>query len=177
MLGQFVRIAHKVLFDHIPKRAKAFLDDVGIKGPKATYNNEELAPGIRRFVVEHIQNLDAVLADVERAGITIARAKSQFCYSGIKIVGFICDSDGRHPDTSKVLKNSRLANGTQDALFKILFFFSVNRFSIFFRKSYQCARNVIIFINVSIRMGWKSIPFNCRVIGWCYLLRNADPAG
>ncbi len=55
-------------------------------------------------MVEHIQNLDKVLADLERAGVTIARAKSQFCRAGIKIVRYICDVDGRHPDTSKVLK-------------------------------------------------------------------------
>ena len=48
--------------------------------------------------------MDAVLADLERAGITIAGAKSQFCCFGIKIVGYICDSEGRHPDTSKILK-------------------------------------------------------------------------
>lgn len=71
---------------------------------KTTHNNEEVAPGIRRYVFEHIQNLDKVLADLERAGVTIAGAKSQFCQAGLKIVGFICDADGRHPDTSKVLK-------------------------------------------------------------------------
>ena len=41
---------------------------------------------------------------MERAGITIARAKSQFYCSRIKIEGYICDSEGRYPDTSKVLK-------------------------------------------------------------------------
>ena len=29
---------------------------------------------------------------------------SQFCCSRIKIVGYVCDSKGQHPDTSKVLK-------------------------------------------------------------------------
>ena len=75
-VAQFVRIVLKVLADHLRDRAELFLDDVGIKGPKTTYNNEELAPGIWRYVVEHIENLDAVLADLERAGITIAGAKS-----------------------------------------------------------------------------------------------------
>ena len=103
-VAQFVRIVLKILAPHLRDRAKPFLDDVGIKGPKTTYNNEELAPGIRRYVVEHIQNLDKVLADLERAGVTIAGAKSQFCRAGIKIVRYICDADGRHPDTSKVLK-------------------------------------------------------------------------
>lgn len=103
-VAQFVRIALKVLGDHLRDRAEPFLDDVGIKGPKTTYNNQELAPVVRRYVVEHIQNLDAVLADLDLAGITIAGAKSQFCCSGIKIVGYTCDSEVRHPDTSRVLK-------------------------------------------------------------------------
>ena len=55
-------------------------------------------------MVKHIQNLDAVFVNLEKAGITIASTKSQFCYVGIKIVGFIWDLDGRHPDTSKDLK-------------------------------------------------------------------------
>ncbi len=55
-------------------------------------------------MVEHIQNLDKVLADLERAGVTIARAESQFCRASIKIVEYICDANSRHPDTSKVLK-------------------------------------------------------------------------
>lgn len=62
----------RVLSNYIHNRAELFLDDVGIRGLKTTYNNEELAPGIRRFVVEHVQNLDAELVDLERAGITIA---------------------------------------------------------------------------------------------------------
>ena len=104
LVAQFVKIVLNILVPHLRDRAKPFLDNVGIKGPKTTYNNEELAPGIRRYMVEHIQNLDKVLADLERAEVTIAGAKSQFCRAGIKILGYICDVDGRHPDTSKVLK-------------------------------------------------------------------------
>ncbi len=55
-------------------------------------------------MVEHIQNQDKVLADLERVGVTIAGAKSQFCRAGIKIVRYICDANGRHRDTSNVLK-------------------------------------------------------------------------
>ncbi len=103
-VAQFVRIVLKILDPHLRDWAKLFLDDVGVKGPKTKYNDEELAPRIRRYFLEHIQNLDKVLADLERAGVTIAGAKSQFCQAGFKIVGHICDADGRHPDTSKVLK-------------------------------------------------------------------------
>ena len=55
-------------------------------------------------MVEHIKNLNKVLADLEQAEVNIAGAKSQFCQADIKIVGYICDADGHHPDTSKVLK-------------------------------------------------------------------------
>lgn len=60
---------------------------------KAIYNNQELAPRIRYYIVEYIHNLDTILVDLEKAGITIAKAKSQFCYSGINIIGYICDSE------------------------------------------------------------------------------------
>ena len=46
-VAQFVRIVLKILAPHLRDRAKLFLDDVGVKGPKITYKNEELAPGIK----------------------------------------------------------------------------------------------------------------------------------
>ena len=106
LVAQFVRIVFKILVPYLRDQAKPFLDDIRVKRPKTTYHNEELAPGIRQYVVEHIKNLDKVLADLERARVTIAGAKSQFCQAGIKIVGYICNADGCHPDTSKVLKIS-----------------------------------------------------------------------
>ena len=54
-------------------------------------------------MVEHIQNLDATLCDLERAGCTIG-PKSQFCMNGIKMVGYICDADGRRPASIPVEK-------------------------------------------------------------------------
>src|SRR5262249_49007883 len=38
------------------------------------------------------------------AGFTIAGEKSQFCIAGIRVVGYVCDADGRHPDWAKVEK-------------------------------------------------------------------------
>ena len=102
-VAQFVRVVTRILHDHFGI-AMPFVDDVGVKGPKSRYNDQEVAPGIRRFVLEHIQNLDRCLCDIERSGCTIAGGKSQFCMSGIKIVGYVCDADGRHPDTAKVIK-------------------------------------------------------------------------
>ena len=103
-VAQFVRIVTKILEDLIPDVCRPFLDDVGVKGPKTDYGGEESAPGIRRFVLEHIINLDRTLADLERAGVTVSGEKCQFCMPGIKIVGYVCDAEGRHPEYAKVEK-------------------------------------------------------------------------
>ena len=102
-MAQFQRIATKIVQDLIPKRCGVFVDDIGVKGPKTKYGNEEALLGIRRYVLEHIVNINQVLTNVELAGAVISGAKSQFCILSIKLVGFICDSDGRHPDHTKVL--------------------------------------------------------------------------
>ncbi len=47
-VAQFVRTVLKILAPHLRDPAKPFLDDVEVKRPKTTYNNEDLAPGIRR---------------------------------------------------------------------------------------------------------------------------------
>jgi RNase H-like domain found in reverse transcriptase len=104
-VAQFIRIVNRILEDLIPMCVRPFLDDIGVKGPRSRYGDEEVPelPGVRRFVMEHLRNLDAVLADLERAGVTVAGEKSKFCMAGLKIVGYVCDSDGRHPDQRKIL--------------------------------------------------------------------------
>jgi hypothetical protein len=103
-IAQFVRIVIKILQKHIPHICLPFMDDIGVKGPRIIYNNEEAAPGTRRYMLEHIIWLDGVLADLKRAGCTILGPKSQFCMPGIRIVSFVCDYLGKHPDSAKVIK-------------------------------------------------------------------------
>jgi hypothetical protein len=102
-VGQFVRIANKIL-EEVSDIAGAFVDDIGVEGPKTDYDGEETEPGIRRYILEHIQNIDRTLCEIERAGATVSGAKTQWCQPGVKIVGFVCDKDGRHPESSKVAK-------------------------------------------------------------------------
>ena len=61
-------------------------------------------PGVRLYILEAIQSLDEVLADIERAGGTISGFRSAFVCEGVMIVAFICDSEGRHPVAEKVRK-------------------------------------------------------------------------
>ena len=99
-----MRAVSKVLAEHIPHCAIPFLDDIGVKGSRDNYDNEEVLglPGVRRFMLEHLQNLDKVLADIERAGATISGEKSKFCVKGMKVIGYVCDTDGRHPEVAKI---------------------------------------------------------------------------
>ncbi|KAK1914007.1 hypothetical protein P3342_007253 [Pyrenophora teres f. teres] len=64
-IAEFVRVMTKICRDHIPNRCMPYLDDVCVKGPKTTYDEEEIEPGIRRYVAEHLSNMDQVLADIE----------------------------------------------------------------------------------------------------------------
>ena len=102
-VAQFVRVVMRIAGELYPTVAIPFMDDVGVKGPYTTYDNEETIPGVRRYVFEHIQNLDKTMDRIERAGACIG-AKSQFCHDGMNIVGFICGSNGRTPATSRVIK-------------------------------------------------------------------------
>jgi hypothetical protein len=54
--------------------------------------------------MKYIQRLNAVLADLKRAGVIISGEKSKFCVSGIKVVGYVYNSDGKHPQTIKIIK-------------------------------------------------------------------------
>ena len=106
----FDRVIKKVLYAQIVHgRCEQFIDDVVVR-PKShsRYLDKgtgestiSVVPGIRRFVLEAIQNLDAVLADIERAGATISGHKSVLVAEGIKVVAYVGDSSGRHPDTEK----------------------------------------------------------------------------
>ena len=102
-VGQFVRVMNKIL-EAVHQISGAYIDDIGVEGPRTDYDNEEAVPGIRRFVKEHILNIDKVLLEIERAGATVGAEKTQWCMPGVKIVGYICDSEGRHPDSAKVVK-------------------------------------------------------------------------
>jgi hypothetical protein len=102
-IAQFVRIVEKILEPLLNHVAMPFMDDVGVKGPYTDYDNEEVLPGIRRFIYEHIQNLDQTLERIERAGVSIG-PKSQFMKKGMTIVGFSTGSFGRLPEVTKVIK-------------------------------------------------------------------------
>ena len=93
-----------ILTTQIPYAAKPFLDNIAICGLKTKYSNKEVKPRLRRFIVEYIKNLDKVLANLERVGLTVYREKLQLCYKQIKIVGYVTNEYSRYLDTERVVK-------------------------------------------------------------------------
>ncbi|SCV59862.1 uncharacterized protein FFFS_14431 [Fusarium fujikuroi] len=65
---------------------------------------EVFAPGVRRYILEHLINIDKVLLNTELLGCTIAGGKSQFCQKTTVVVGYLCGTYGRAPDNAKVIK-------------------------------------------------------------------------
>ena len=102
-MAVFQRVMTKILKDHWP-RTQPFIDDITVGGPKTDYGNEESLPGVRRFVLEHIIQLDAALADIERANATVSGRKSDWGMDRLVVVGFEVGREGRTPDGKKVEK-------------------------------------------------------------------------
>lgn len=74
-IQHFQRINSEVQHDNILHDCRMFLIDVGIKQSTSRDNEEEPYPGIRRFVREHISNMNNLVVDNERAGTTVAGLK------------------------------------------------------------------------------------------------------
>ena len=65
-VAQFMRIVTKILAPHLREKTRHFVNNIVVKRPKTLYDNEKVAPGIYQYIIQHIQSLDAVLADLER---------------------------------------------------------------------------------------------------------------
>ncbi|GBG68596.1 hypothetical protein CBR_g3140 [Chara braunii] len=81
----FQRSMVAVLKDFIPDKVEVFLNDFPIKG-SVNKDETEVAPGIRRFVDQHLTDICVVLEQLDDANLT---TKSRWVVSTIKILGFI----------------------------------------------------------------------------------------
>jgi len=74
-----------------------------VKDPKSRYEEEEVEglPAVPTFVMEHLQSLNNILANMERAGATISGEISDWCWQGVQIVEYVWGDAGRWPEGSK----------------------------------------------------------------------------
>ena len=98
-------------------KSLANLDDLGLKGPKDRYNDIEIVPSVRKFILEHAQIFKRFMHDTWSVGLMISGTKCAIDVSGIIIVGIICDYDGRHSEQRKIAKIIawRVPQSTKDA--------------------------------------------------------------
>ena len=104
LLPEFQRCTTHTLQDKIPKNGNVFVDDVGLKGPMTTYNDNEIVPGIRRYVYEYATTLDRFLMRFIQAGITASGKKLVLATPRLHIVGTIVSKEGWHLEHGLVTK-------------------------------------------------------------------------
>ena len=100
-----------ILQDEIPEVANPYADDVIVNGGKTRYEQEDGTyevlpqnPNIRRFIWEHLQDVNRVLQRFEAYGATASGPKASFARPYGIIVGHKCTYEGRIPDESKIQK-------------------------------------------------------------------------
>ena len=103
-IAQFSRYINIILGPLASQIANNFFDNIGVKALKTTYNNEESFPEIRRFVIEYLQNLDAVLKRIELIGGIILIIKLYFYTDRGVFIKFVVGAYGRTPKSKKIVK-------------------------------------------------------------------------
>ena len=100
-----------ILQPKVPKYTIPYIDDVPIRGPTSTYQNDdgvfETIPensGIRRFIWEHFQNVNRIVQQMKYSGGTFSGKKLLVCACEITVVGHVCTPEGRILDPVSVDK-------------------------------------------------------------------------
>jgi len=100
-----------ILRDEIPKYILPYIDDMPIRGPKTRYElpgdgveTLDWNPRIRKFVFEHLGNVNRILQRMKHAGGTFSGPKTTICSDHITIVGFEYSYEGRKPTSDAIGK-------------------------------------------------------------------------
>jgi hypothetical protein len=83
-----------------------FLNNIGVKRSKNKYNDKKVfnLSEVRRFIIKYIQNLNTVLADLERAEAIMSVKKLKFYIIRLKIVKYAYNTDNKYLNSLKILK-------------------------------------------------------------------------
>jgi len=99
----------EILKPEIPEYTIPYIDDVPIKGPAHRYQDKDGKfetlkenPGIRKFVWEHIQNVNRILQRMKYCGGTFSGKKTLIIGESIVVVGHKCDYEGKKPTEDRI---------------------------------------------------------------------------
>jgi hypothetical protein len=89
-----------------PEEADAFVDDIGIKGPRSRYNDEPIPENlnIRKYIWEYAHTLQKMFATFIEVGCTAAGKKLVLATPIVHIVGNLCSLEGRRPHHGIITK-------------------------------------------------------------------------
>ncbi|GBG69179.1 hypothetical protein CBR_g3879 [Chara braunii] len=97
------RYMMRVMQPLCPDVTSPYIDDLAIPRPRVK-DETEVLPGVRKFVWEHVRNVENVLSKLKEYNLTVSGVKSRHCMSKATILGFLCDEKGRRPDSKKTNK-------------------------------------------------------------------------
>jgi len=103
-VAQFCKAMIQILEDLISNVCRMFLNNIIVKEPQTDYNNEKVLMRVCQYILKTIQNLNKVLINVECTDRSVSDEKSQYIMKQLKIVEFVCKSNGRSSVINKVLK-------------------------------------------------------------------------
>ena len=98
-----------ILQEEIPEFTIPYIDDVPVRGPASRYEIRPGVfetipdnPGIRKFVWEHMQNVNRILQRMKYCGGTFSGKKTKICAESIEVLGHKCDFEGRKPTEDRI---------------------------------------------------------------------------
>ncbi|GBG82773.1 hypothetical protein CBR_g36303 [Chara braunii] len=92
--------------DMFSEKCEPYIDDNPVKS--ARYKDEtELEPGVRKFVWDHLQDIEDLFQRFLVYNITASGSKSILTVPEVTILGFRCGAYGRRPDPTKMDKISQ----------------------------------------------------------------------
>ncbi|GBG63142.1 hypothetical protein CBR_g36911 [Chara braunii] len=114
------------------------------------------APGVRRFVEQHLTDIYAVLEHLDETNLAVSGMKSRWAVSTIKILGFICDSRGRRADPAKLDKLLNWPTPLHNATEVRQFLGVVGYWRIFIRGYAEKAKPLRTLLRKTERFYWDS---------------------
>jgi hypothetical protein len=99
----------EILRPEIPFLVRVYIDDIIVKGPPTRYELEDGSyetmpghPGVRRFVWEHLINMNRILQRLKYCHATASGTKTLICGGEGMAVGHLVSYEGRRPEPNRV---------------------------------------------------------------------------
>ena len=152
----------KILSKEIPEYTIPYIDNVPVKGPASHYILEDSSfemipenPGIRRFVIEHLINVNRIVQHIKYCGATFSGHKSILCTGEIIVVGHLCSYKGQMPTTERIKIISDWAPCIDQSQLQA-FMGTVSILRIFIPNFMRCARNLTKLLRIKVPWEWGS---------------------